>query len=128
MQELVKKEELSDLTFPERLIKLRKMNGYSQRELARKSGLHHGQYGRYERGDSKPYADTLTKLADALNVSADYLLEGEEEDAVIANFEDRDLLKLFQEIERFSSQEKEHVKFILNSVVKNKQHTEVTNA
>jgi len=114
-----------DPEFAERLRALRKKSGYSQKEFAEHVGLHQVQYGRYERGDSKPYAETLTKIADALGVSTDYLLEGQEEDALVANLSDRELLKLFQEIETFSDAEKEHVKFVLESIVKNKKHKEL---
>jgi len=111
--------------FAERLRTLRKKSGYSQKEFAEVINLHQVQYGRYERGDSKPYAETLTKIADALGVSTDYLLEGQEEDAIVANLEDKDLLRLFQEIEGFTELEKEHVKFVLESIVKNKKHKQL---
>jgi len=113
--------EIENIEFAQRLKELRKKNGYSQRELAEVTGLHHSQYGRYERGGSKPYANTLTKIADALNVSVDYLLEGETQDAAIANMEDQELLKLFTEIEKLDSDVKDKVKYILEAVVtKNK--------
>ena len=121
MAQSIYKDGLDSLEFGERLKQLRKRNGFSQRELAKKTGLHHGQYGRYERGDSKPYAETLTKIADALNVSVDYLLEGTEEDAITANVKDKDLLTLFTEVEQLDDDVKEKVKFLLDAVItKNK--------
>jgi len=107
--------------FSERLRKLRIKSGYSQKEFAELVGLHQVQYGRYERGDSKPYSETLTKIADALEVSTDYLLEGDSEDAIIADMKDKELLKLFTEIEKLDPDVKEKVKFLLDAVItKNK--------
>ncbi|MBL0379333.1 MAG: helix-turn-helix domain-containing protein [Desulfofustis sp. PB-SRB1] len=56
--------------------------------------------GRYERGISRPAADTLKRMADALGVSSDYLIEGTTADAAKAKFEDRELLLQFQEVEK----------------------------
>jgi len=47
-----------------------------------------------------PSGDTLKRLADALGVTSDYLLEGATQDAAKAKFEDRELLRQFQEVER----------------------------
>lgn len=107
--------------FAERLKNLRKKSGYSQKEFAELVNLHQVQYGRYERGDSRPYADTLTKIADALGVSTDYLLEGQEEDAIVADMEDKELLRLFTEIEKLDPEVKEKVKYMLDAIItKNK--------
>ena len=114
-------KETDNEKFAERLRELRKKSGHSQKEFAELVGLHQVQYGRYERGDSRPYADTLTKIADALGVSTDYLLEGQAEDAIIADMQDKELLKLFTEIEKLDPEVKEKVKYMLDAVItKNK--------
>jgi transcriptional regulator with XRE-family HTH domain len=113
--------ESINVQFSERLKNLRKKAGYSQKEFAELVGLHQVQYGRYERGDSRPYSETLTKIADALGVSTDYLLEGQTEDAIIADMKDKELLKLFTEIEKLEPDVKDKVKFLLDAVItKNK--------
>ena len=80
----------------------------------------------YEKGETLPSTETLAKLADALNVSVDYLYDGEEQDAAVANFSDKELLKLFQEVENFSTEEKDHVKFLITAIVKNKKYQEIS--
>ena len=45
-------------------------------------------------------------LADVLDVSVDYLLEGTTHDAARADFEDRELLKMFKEVERGTDEKK----------------------
>ncbi|MFZ6024000.1 MAG: helix-turn-helix domain-containing protein [Bacteroidota bacterium] len=110
--------EAGNSQFSIRLKQLRLEKGYSQKQIADKVGLHSIHYGRYERGDSLPAAETLTKLADALGVSVDYLLEGESKDAAVANFEDKDLLRIFSELEKLPAEKKDAVKMIVETLVR----------
>lgn len=56
-------------------IKYRRIQlGMSQEELAFKVGTTQKQISRYERGVNDPTGDVLSKLADALNTTADYIL------------------------------------------------------
>jgi transcriptional regulator with XRE-family HTH domain len=53
----------------------REAAGYSVRQLAAMVGIHHGYLARLETGDrSKPTADVLQRLAEALEIDADELL------------------------------------------------------
>lgn len=70
---MAKKAETGN-SFPERLVKARKMRGLSQEELAEKSGLKAAAVSHFETGARKPSFDNLRKLADALDVTSDYLL------------------------------------------------------
>ena len=63
----------SDL-FPRRLRAARKHRRLSQGELAGRSGLQASAISHFERTDRKPSLDNLRRLAEALNVSTDYLL------------------------------------------------------
>ena len=58
----------------DRLIQLRKSQGYNQTELAELVGTTQNQVSRYERGVHVPPSETLEAIAKALNTSADYLL------------------------------------------------------
>lgn len=51
-----------------------KHKGYSVRELSRRSGISPVQLRRYMSGEREPGAAALSKLADALEVSTDWLL------------------------------------------------------
>jgi transcriptional regulator with XRE-family HTH domain len=77
--------------------------------------------GRYERGVSRPSADTLQRLADTLGVSCDYLLEGSPEDAARADFKDRELLRQFQEVERLPDDDKAVIKKLLDAFLMKRQ-------
>jgi len=62
------------MLFGERLALVRKKKKVSQDELARAIGAHAPVIGRYERNEVKPSIDVATKMAEALQVSLDYLV------------------------------------------------------
>src|SRR5689334_12900351 len=62
--------------FPDRLKTARDLRGWTQDELAVRSGLQSSAISHFERreGGRKPSFDNLKNLADALGVTTDYLL------------------------------------------------------
>lgn len=60
--------------FPERLRTAREKRGLSQSQLAEKAKLPPSSISHFESGARKPSFDNLRKLANALDVSTDYLL------------------------------------------------------
>lgn len=58
----------------ERLRELRGKMGLSQEALARQIDIGNLQIWRYENGDNEPSSEILSRLAKALDTSADYLL------------------------------------------------------
>lgn len=61
---------------PGALTTIRVLAGYSQAELARRSGLSQGHISELERGDKTPRPGTVKKLAVALGVPMPALLGG----------------------------------------------------
>lgn len=61
---------------PTALTSLRFLAGYSQAELARRSGLSQGHISELERGDKEARPATIKKLATALGVPMPALLTG----------------------------------------------------
>lgn len=106
--------------FAQRLRELRKQKNLSQTELGHLAELHYTHIGRFERGTSRPSGDTLKRLADALGVTSDYLLDGAADEAAKARFEDRELLKQFQEVEQLSDEDKNVVKKLLDAFLTKK--------
>lgn len=115
------KNNNSNEAFAKRLKELRMQKGLSQKEFAKTVDIHPVHYNRYEKGATFPTAETLTRLADGLGVSVDYLLDGEEIDAAIANFEDRDLLKLFERLEKLPDEDKEKIKDVIDAFLMKKE-------
>lgn len=58
----------------ERLKELRTARGLLQKDVAAVLGIDRTTYVKYEKGQSEPSFDILTKLADYFGVSVDYLL------------------------------------------------------
>ena len=121
--EILTDGEYSRMTedFANRLKTLRKSKNLSQSELANMVGVHYNHIGRYERGSSKPSAKALNALAHALGVSADYLMEGRTQEAAKADFNDRELLRLFKEIESFDTEDKNVIKKLIEAFITKKQ-------
>lgn len=63
----------------------------------------------------------MKRLADALDVSSDYLLDGSAEKAAKAKFEDRELPRQFQEVEHLPEKDKTVVKRLLDAFLTKKQ-------
>jgi len=60
--------------FGDRMMQARKEKGLSREELAKMIGTSGPIVGRYERGDMMPSVEIATKIADALEVSLDFLV------------------------------------------------------
>ena len=63
-----------DAQFQHRVKRTREMRGLSQADLAKKTGLQPAAVSHFETGQRSPSFDNLRRLADALEVSVDYLL------------------------------------------------------
>jgi transcriptional regulator with XRE-family HTH domain len=61
----------------ERLREIRELNGYSQRDLAKESGVAPNTISAVERGERKAFPSTLRKLAAALGVEVRDLFGGQ---------------------------------------------------
>ena len=62
-------------TIGERIKAARALRGWSQKELAKRAGVHHVMLNRLEKGHKAGVqAETIRRLAEALRVTSDYLL------------------------------------------------------
>ena len=111
--------------FARRLKELRQKKNLSQTELGQLVGLHFTHISRYERGLSQATADKLKKLAEALGVTADYLIEGKINDVAKEKLGDRDLLHMFNEIERFQEEDKSCIKRLIDAFIAKKKIQEL---
>jgi transcriptional regulator with XRE-family HTH domain len=111
--------------FAARLRELRRARDLSQSDLGELVGIHYTHVSRYERGISRPAADTLMRLADALGVSSDYLIEGAADDAAQARLSDAGLLRAFQDAEKLPAEDKAVIKALLDAFVTKRQLQEL---
>ena len=101
--------------------RLREQKNLSQTELGQLAGLRYTHIGRLERGASRVSGDTLMRLAEALGVTSDYLLDGTTHETAKARFEDRELLKQFQDVKQLPDEDKNVVKKLLDAFLTKKQ-------
>ena len=99
------------MEFGERLTAIRKEKKISQSELAKMVGIHANVLGRYERGEARPFVETAVKLAQALNVSADYLRGNTELDI------DTETLKRLEDMSKLSDDNKQRIFEVIDSMI-----------
>ena len=92
---------------------LRKEKGWSQTDLADKSGVSREMIGKYERGAAVPSVDAAKKIADAFDVSLDYLVD----EGINAAFDKKTVSRL-QEIQSMDSKSKDNLFNIIDAVIR----------
>ena len=100
-----------------RIATLRKEKGFSQTELANKVGITYAQIGRYEIKGAQPAADILKKIADALDTTSDYLMNGSKDDKAVATLNDNELLQQFKEVDMMNKDDKDTVKKLIDAFI-----------
>ncbi len=101
-----------------RLKELRKASGLSQTAIAQKINVSYSQYGRYELKGVQPPAHTLNKLAEVLNTTVDYLLNGNADEKAQTALQDAELLAQFKEAEKLPESEKTVVLKMVRSYIR----------
>ena len=77
--------------------------------------LYYTNIGRYERGEAVPSANVLNNLAQALDVTPDYLINGTLEDKAENTISDNELLMQFKKVEKLPGDKKKLVKEFLDA-------------
>ena len=73
-------------TFSQNLKKAREQKGLTQKDVAEIIGVAKSTYSLYESGSREPNVQTIKKIADTLNVSADVLLGLEDPQTLTSHF------------------------------------------
>lgn len=102
----------STTTFGKRLTEVRKAKKFSQDELAKKLDVHGAVIGRYERDEVKPSIETAAAIAEALEVSLDYLVG--KTDLLL----EKNVVKRIQDIQKLDKEEKEHVFALMDAFLR----------
>lgn len=95
----------------------RKRKHYRQTDLADKLGIHQTLVARWENGKTRPRRKTLERLAEALEVSVDSLLQSDFE-RLPETLDDPELTELIQNLPKLSSAQREALKVFLRDLVK----------
>ncbi|MCP4133116.1 MAG: helix-turn-helix transcriptional regulator [bacterium] len=105
---------------------LRKERNLTQEKLGDLVGVHTVHIGKYETGKSSPSSETLKNLASVFEVSIDYLMFDDAKNMASTKITDQRLLYLFEEIDSFPAEEKEHIKYILEAIVRDRKYSQVS--
>ncbi|SDL83933.1 helix-turn-helix domain-containing protein [Pedobacter antarcticus] len=99
-------------TFGKRLIEVRKAKKLSQDDVAKKLELHGAVIGRYERDEVKPSIEMAAAIADALEVSLDYLVGNT--DLLL----DKSIIKRIQDIQLLAGEDKGHLFALMDAFLR----------
>jgi transcriptional regulator with XRE-family HTH domain len=103
------------MTFGEQITSLRKRKGLSQNDLGKVVGTSGDIIGKYERDEVKPSIEVASKVADALEVSLDFLLG-----KTTAELDKKSLRRL-QDIQRLTEKDKEHVLEMVDAFIRDRK-------
>jgi len=94
-----------------RITELRKQKGWSQSELAKQIQVSREIVGRYERGDAVPSIDIAKRMADAFEVSLDYLVGATEKQL------NKDMVKRIEDVDKMKPDDKKMVFAFLDAFI-----------
>ena len=103
-------------SFGKKLREAREAKSFSQAELAKRIGSYHSIIDKYDHDEVKPTVDVVKKLVEVLETTAGYLFR--------SNSKQRHLkyplmLKRLNDINSFSSTNKEHILYTLDTMMNN---------
>jgi transcriptional regulator with XRE-family HTH domain len=100
------------MTFGEHTATLRKRKGLSQSDLGKAVGTSGDIIGKYERDEVKPSIEVASKIADALEVSMDFLMGKTTAEL------DKKTLKRLQDIQKLPEEERAVVYKVVDSLLR----------
>lgn len=101
------------MAFSDRLVFARKQKKIKQSDLGKMIGTSGDIIGKYERGENTPSIEVAAKIADALDVTLDYLAKDGEYDQL-----DKNTLERLRDIQNLSEENKSHVFALLDAFIK----------
>lgn len=105
--------------FGNNLKRFRSEKGFSQDVFATKTGVHVTNLSKYERNKSVPSLEIAEKMANALDMSLDELVYGQQNEKARHQISDNELLSLFNKTQQLSDDRKKLLKmYCLHSYLK----------
>lgn len=99
----------------DKILTLRKEKGWSQQQLAKKIGTSGPIIGRYERDEMVPSVEVALKLANAFNITLDYLVDNT---GKVTEIKDRAMLERLMEIEKLEHEDKKTIAHVIDSLLR----------
>jgi len=110
---------MKSITFGKRLTEVRKMKKLSQDDLAKKLGTQGAVMGRYERDEVKPSIGVAAAIAEALEVSLDYLVGNT--DLLL----EKNIISKIVDIQKLNTEDKAHVFALLDAFLQSNKAKKV---
>ena len=98
----------------EKISTLKKAKSLSQLDLANLTGISKDAISKYERGEANPSVDYAKRIADALGVSLDFLVNEDEKENIL----DNDTLNRIKEIQKLPANEKDKILSVVDALVR----------
>jgi transcriptional regulator with XRE-family HTH domain len=98
-----------------RIVELRKQQGLSRDELGQQVGTSGAVIGRYERNEITPSVEIAKKIADALEVSLDYLI-GSTDIRISSK-----MMYRLELLEKINPEERERILHVMDSLLRDAQ-------
>lgn len=108
---------MAPMSLGEKIKQLRQEKGYSQTFLEKRSGVNSKLLSKYENGRIIPTADTLRKIAEGLDISADYLIFDNVPKDGRCQLDDLELFERFKEVERMDPENKKMIVNLIDAVI-----------
>jgi transcriptional regulator with XRE-family HTH domain len=110
---------MKSTTFGKRLTEVRKMKRLSQDDVAKKLGAQGAVIGRYERDEVKPSIEMAAAIAEALEVSLDYLVGNT--DLLL----EKNIVSKIVDIQKLNTEDKAHVFALLDAFLQSNKAKKV---
>ena len=101
------------MDFGDRITLIRKQQKISQNELGKIANVSGDIVGKYERNEMKPSIDTAHRLANALNVTLDYLVGDSD-----MTFFDKKITKRIEDITNMANEDKNALFKIIDAYIR----------
>lgn len=99
----------------DKIQKLRKERGWSQKHLAEIIGTSGPIVGRYERSEMTPSVEVAKKLAESFKVTLDYLVDDTDS---IADIKDKAMLQRLTDIEKLDQEDRTTIVHVIDSLLR----------
>jgi len=114
-----RRDSIPSDAFPQRLKTARDIRGLDQSALAEKSGLPPSSISHFEAGSRKPSFENLRRLANALEVTTDYLLGRVDDPEAYADAD-----PLYRDFKNLSSEDRELAQSFMKMLSERKKRGE----
>src|SRR5690554_4874343 len=101
------------MSFGQRMVQIRKEKNMSQEQLSKALGATSTTIGRYERDEVKPSIEMAVKIAEALDVSLDYITVRSQND-----LKDKKMIERFNSILSLQEKDKECILFAIDGLLR----------